>query len=240
RGARSARRAHSGPSWPRRGREREQCVPVRDRAPWATQPGRLDREQALAEPLTERTGVAGDAVPLGRRRARRPSDERERHVRRRQPLDPEARAVQLTGERRPVVPSPVVAGAKGAEAAVRPDEERAVGTEDAPQLAQVGLELILVEVLEHVVQDDEVERPALVGQLAERPDAEVGLGQDVAGDRDRLRTDVDPAEAVEDAEAARPGEEAAGAAAGVEEALAAPPEPRPAERRLDRQHAAIP
>ena len=80
-----------------------------------------------------------------------------------------------------------------------------------------------MDVLEHVVEDDEVEGAILERQLVHGGDPQVGVRHHRAGDLDRLGADIHAAEPLERAALGRPREEAAGSATGVEERPVQPP-----------------
>ena len=124
-------------------------------------------------------------------------------------------------------------------AAVRPDEQRAVRRQHAPQLRDAGVELVLVHVLEHVLRDDEVERRVLEREGGQGRDLELRLRDPFPRARDRGLGEIGPGEARR-----RPGllcvdEEAARSAARVEDPSARR-NPAREERVADRADAPVP
>src|SRR5439155_18770216 len=96
--------------------------------------------------------------------------------------------------------------------AVRPQKQPSTGRENAPKLAQARRNVVLGDVLEHVVGDDEIERLLPERQLPKRSDEQVGLRNTCPRDLDRRRGDVDAGSGRERPGVERPAEEPAGAA----------------------------
>ena len=81
--------------------------------------------------------------------------------------------------------------------AVRSQEQRAAGLQDAPKLAERLRDVVLADVLEHVVTDDEVERGVAEGKRLDGGDGELGSRHGASCQLDSLLAHVHADEPVE-------------------------------------------
>src|SRR5205807_2650843 len=134
-------------------------------------------------------------APLRGRSPRSPPGSRCRQradeIRVRDPLAPEAAALELRLERAAVVDAPVVALPPRATRSSRAYEERSAWTQDAPQLLEAPLDLPFGHVLEHVVQHGRVEGLVIEGQVGYGGDRKLRLRHPLTRELDRLGAHVD-------------------------------------------------
>ena len=108
------------------------------------------------------------------------------------------------------------------------------------ELVEALVDVVLVDVLKDVVAHDEVEALVVERQLRQLPLPQFRLRDPCARELDRRLGDVRPSRLGKDPAVERPAEEAAGAAACIEETLAGSRHPVAEQRRRQLAHPHVP
>ena len=115
---------------------------------------------------------------------------RSEHVGVSNPLTAKPGSLECRSKRDAIVHSPVGPLSPRTSASVCPYEKSPLLIQHPADFGEALVELLLVHVLEHVVQDDEIEGASAERELPQGRDAQIDLGYSAAREVDRLWADV--------------------------------------------------